>query len=100
MTRDDTERLSWRGGAIQSTLRRTKLVAKHAPAARVQRFVRRRLTAVQVSAQTDSAGNQQNQEPTRDYRRQGYNPKNDRDDRREKNCFGQSSRPISGAVAT
>jgi hypothetical protein len=26
-------------GAIQSTLRRTKLVGKHAPAARVQRFV-------------------------------------------------------------
>ena len=33
------ERLSRRGGANQSTLRRTELVTKHAPAARVQGFI-------------------------------------------------------------
>jgi hypothetical protein len=32
------QRQSWPGGANQRTLRRTKLVEKHAPAARVQRF--------------------------------------------------------------
>src|SRR5437016_8908703 len=36
---DGAQRLSRRGGANQSTLRRIKLVEKHAPAARVQRFV-------------------------------------------------------------
>ncbi len=38
------------GGANQSTLRRTKLVEKHAPAARVQRFVRRRASAFKFTS--------------------------------------------------
>src|SRR5438445_13110934 len=39
MPTEATYRLSGRGGANQSTLRRTELVEKRAPAARVQRFV-------------------------------------------------------------